>query len=100
MKFISILFLFIFIGFLTTPAIISYVDKDSNIAMFFSMNEEEHTSKVKIDFQKYTNLHSLQVPMNFTFFMEKENHLPTLDNWKSIYFETVSPPPEFSVLQG
>lgn len=51
MKFLCKIVLFFFIIFLSTPTIISCIDRDVNIASFynFSEEEEEHTSDVSFD---------------------------------------------------
>lgn len=45
MKLIARLFLFLFIAFLSTPAIITVIEKSTDTTIFFSMSEEEHAKK-------------------------------------------------------
>jgi hypothetical protein len=45
MKLIGRLFLFLFIAFLTTPTIVTMVEKSCDTSMFFSVSEEEHAHK-------------------------------------------------------
>ena len=49
MKFISRLFLFLFIAFLATPTIVRIIEKSCDISIFINLSEEEHSTKeVKI----------------------------------------------------
>ena len=45
MKMISKIFLIIFIAFLVTPTIVTVIEKSSDISIFYSMSEEEHSHK-------------------------------------------------------
>ncbi len=45
MKLIAKLFLFVFITFLSTPTIISVIEKSTDTSYFFSMSEEEQVHK-------------------------------------------------------
>lgn len=45
MKLIARIFLFIFIAFLSTPAIITLIEKSTDTSIVFSMSEEEHVKK-------------------------------------------------------
>ncbi len=101
MKFKSILFLIVFVGFLITPAIVTCVKKDANISFFFSMNEEEKTSTPKVDIEKLQSLHQLTIPNALLDYTEGDSfNFHSIGEWSNIYFDTVSPPPEFSVFIG
>lgn len=56
MKFIAHIFLFLFIAFLTTPAIVTMVEKSCDTSVFFSLSEEEHTQKEIKVFAYYTDI--------------------------------------------
>lgn len=45
MKLIARLFLFLFIAFLSTPTIVTLIEKSTDISMFFNMSEEEYVKK-------------------------------------------------------
>jgi len=45
MKLIARIFLFIFIAFLSTPVIITLIEKSSDTSIFFNMSEEEEVQK-------------------------------------------------------
>lgn len=45
MKFIAKILLFIFIAFLSTPTIVSVIEKSSDTSLFFNCSEEEHSLK-------------------------------------------------------
>ncbi len=45
MKLIARLFLFLFIAFLSTPTIVTMIEKSCDTSIFFSLSEEEHTQK-------------------------------------------------------
>lgn len=45
MKLVARLFLILFIAFLSTPTIVTLIEKSSDTSMFFSMSEEEQVKK-------------------------------------------------------
>ncbi|MFV8354014.1 hypothetical protein [Flavobacterium sp.] len=45
MKTVAKIFLILFIAFLTTPTIVTVIEKSSDISVFFNMTEEEHFHK-------------------------------------------------------
>jgi len=45
MKTVAKIFLIFFIAFLATPAIVTVIEKSSDISVFFNMSEEEHFHK-------------------------------------------------------
>lgn len=55
MKIIASLFLFLFIAFLSTPAIVTVIEKSCDISMFFNMSEEEHHTHKEIKSIVYIN---------------------------------------------
>lgn len=43
MKFLCEIFIFFFLVFLTTPTIVSFIDKDADISFFYNVEEDEKT---------------------------------------------------------
>lgn len=56
MKFIASIFLFLFIAFLSTPSIVTMIEKPCDTSLFFSLSEEEHTQKEVKNFVYYTDI--------------------------------------------
>jgi hypothetical protein len=56
MKFAVKIVLFVFILFLSTPTIVSLIEKDTDTSCFYTLSEEEHSHKeIKVDFVFDTN---------------------------------------------
>ncbi len=55
MKLLASLLLFLFIAFLSTPAIVTVIEKSCDTSMFFNMTEEEIHSHKEIKNILYTN---------------------------------------------
>ncbi len=97
MKIKSILFLVVFVGFLITPAVITCVKKDANISFLFSMNEEEKTPTPKVESEKLQSLYQLNITSLISEYFTVINfNFHSIGKWNNIYFETISPPPEYS----
>ena len=47
MKLIARFILFIFVAFLTTPTIVTLIEKNTNVSMFYSLSEEENHKDLK-----------------------------------------------------
>lgn len=45
MKSIALLFLFVFIAFLSTPTVVKLIEKSTDVAVFYSLSDEEHVKK-------------------------------------------------------
>jgi hypothetical protein len=56
MKFIARIFLFLFIASISTPAIVSMIEKSCDTSILFNLSEEEHTQKEVKDFVYYTDI--------------------------------------------
>ncbi len=101
MRFKSTFFLLIFVSFLVTPSVVSLMDSTNDVAVFFSMNEEENSDNNKIDIEKKTihnNKQSLEgILANLA--SEKTVQKQAVD-WNSVYLEMVSPPPEQRALKS
>lgn len=47
MKFIARFILFIFVAFLSTPTIVTLIEKNTDISMFYNFAEEENQKEIK-----------------------------------------------------
>jgi hypothetical protein len=56
MKFIARIFLFLFIASLSTPAIVTMIEKSCDTSVLFNISEKEHTQKEIKDVMYYTNI--------------------------------------------
>ncbi len=95
MKFFARLLIMTFITFLSTPTVITLIEKNSDISLFYSFAEEEihkELKEVKAEVKQqfdYPFL-ELKIPKNTAIISE---NLSRHDNVSS---EIISPPPEFS----
>jgi len=72
-----------------------------DVSSYFSMNEEETSDTFKV-FPKNKNTREENL-LPQTIFLKTPKNIPNnqfITFWKNIYFDTVSPPPEFSDLIG
>lgn len=90
MKLIAKFTLFVFITFLTTPTIVTLIEKNSDISMFYSFAEEENHKEIKADLR-----------LNFDYpFMKVVEHqnskiiFENLTRHDNIAEEIFIPPPE------
>ncbi|WP_306351027.1 hypothetical protein [Flavobacterium sp. '19STA2R22 D10 B1'] len=94
MKIIVKLVLFMFITFLSTPTIVSLIQKDVDVSMLYSMSEEENHKEIK----------EVKAELKYNFGDELLAFTPTtkrmicfehLQKHDSLLEEIFSPPPEF-----
>lgn len=90
MKLIAKFTLFVFVTFLTAPTIVTLIEKNSDISMFYSFAEEENHKEIKADLR-----------LNFDYpFMEVVEHqnskiiFENLTRHDYIAEEIFIPPPE------
>lgn len=90
----ALLFLTIFLGFLATPSIVTFIDKDANIAAAFTANEEENSSKTELVFEYiFKDPHSHH--SSFNFFKEQTAFSYYYKKgYRPIYLDILSPPPK------
>jgi len=95
-EFYSIFFLLIFTGFLSTPTFVACFDNAVDLSYIFSTTEEEQNSDERNFADKSPKLISKFFSFNFNFIEFLGNTTPDihLNNWKTVYFELHSPPPE------
>lgn len=89
----ALLFLTIFLGFLATPSIVTFIDKDANIAAAFTANEEENSSKTELVFE-YNLKDSHSHHFSFSFFKEQKFNFYYKKGYRPIYLDILSPPPK------
>ncbi len=85
--------LFLFISFLLAPTIISLLEKNKDISMFYSSNEEElqkDFKEIKADF-----IHEYEfVFVKLFLFKNSKITSENLSNHDKVFEEIFSPPPE------
>jgi hypothetical protein len=91
MKFAVKLVLIIFITFLSTPTIVSLIDKHNDTSYFYGMSEEEQSHKeIKAEFKFDESFEFINLPTPKSCLILSEN-LSKHDNISSTIF---IPPPE------
>jgi hypothetical protein len=94
MNFIARIFLFLFIAFLATPAIVTMIEKSCDTSVFFSLSEEEHT-------QKEIKVFAYHTEIELGFLLGKHNkssliHSVNLSKHDKISATIFSPPPNLA----
>ena len=93
---IAILFIVLFAGIIIAPTVVTLVDKDQDLTIFLSLNEEEENTK-NIKGMEMT-IHP-QENNNTTFIhykiQKRENVRFQSKNYISQYPKILTPPPEF-----
>ncbi len=91
MKFSASLLLLLFVTFLVTPTVVSFVEKDCDTSIFYTMTEEEETHKdLKVVFSHDNHHDGIVLPSKSNGKILFEN-LSRHDNASAVIF---SPPPE------
>jgi len=93
MKWLSGIILFLFVAFLSTPTIVTLIEKNTDISVFYSFSEEEihkNTKEIK------ANLHE---DTHFVFFDWNQQSVSkiifeNLSKHDNVFEEIFSPPPE------
>jgi hypothetical protein len=93
MKLLGRILIVLFIAFLSIPAIVTLIEKNTDVSLFYSYTEEEinkDLKEIKIDLkQQFENpYNNLKVKLNSKIISEKLSHH---DN---VTFIIISPPPE------
>jgi hypothetical protein len=91
MKLIARLFLFLFIAFLSTPAVLVMIDKSVNTSKFFNVSEEEKVQK-EVAKLAYVSLFQLSATLSSS---EKKAKIPFVSvvEYDKISRIIFSPPP-------
>ncbi len=95
MNFFAKLLLLVFVTFLSTPTVVTLIEKNSDISMFYSFAEEEihkELKEVKAEVKQHFVYPFLELKIQTNTTIISEN-LSRHDNVSS---EIISPPPEFS----
>lgn len=98
MKVKSFFFLFVFVGFLLTPTTLLIIDEPVDTTYVFSMNEEENHKNVE-QLASMFEVVFISTFDDFLIYHSSQRKIRTNNfnlNQTKIYFETISPPPEFS----
>lgn len=94
MKKIAQLLLFVFVLFLATPTVVTYIDNDIDVSMAFTANEEENSSKTQIGFE-YT-LHDHDPTYASIHFLQEQTALnhSYKEGYRLVFLDVLSPPPK------
>ncbi|MBT0607085.1 hypothetical protein [Aequorivita echinoideorum] len=96
MKVPSIILMLVFANFLLAPAVIKLTGMKYDISSYFSMNEEENSSKsTKLSSEFKTDDHKSNLVTILFLKKQKEKFQYYLINYKLVFLEVVSPPPKF-----
>ncbi|MDP2161298.1 MAG: hypothetical protein Q8K02_12490 [Flavobacterium sp.] len=93
MKTLVSIVLFLFVSFISMPTIIGYMNKDADLALVFSMSEEEETHntfKIKDVIKNNKEVFTLQLEQKSTKKIFSENNI----QHDEVLDEIFSPPPE------
>ena len=93
MKLIARFILIVFITFLSTPTIVTLIEKNTDISLFYSFSEEEvHKSynEIKAAVKESSDYHLLDSKINPNTIIVSEN----LSRHDNVADEIFSPPPE------
>lgn len=94
-KFLNIVFLFLFLGFLSTPTVFAFFEKET--PSFAIVEEEEETHKTKVQLGE-EDLKALPI-IKFSYFLSEKvlflSHLSDHSIQDDLIIKIVSPPPEF-----
>ena len=92
MKYLAQIVLVLFVAFLSTPTIVSLIEKKTDVSIFYSLTEEEIHKELK---EVKAEIKSYDYPIS-TIALKKSRivseNLSKHDNVSSVIF---SPPPEF-----
>lgn len=95
MKLIAKLFLFLFVAFLLTPTVVTLIEKECDVSMFYKFSEEEHSHSKEVKVFAYANVFNpdfLILKISKSSLILSEN-LSKHDNVSAKIF---SPPPDFT----
>jgi hypothetical protein len=95
MKSISKLLLIVFISFLSTPTLVTLIEKNTDISIFYSFAEEEinkQIKEVKAEIKHHFDYPFLDLQIEKNTVIISEN----LSRYDNVASEIFSPPPEFS----
>jgi hypothetical protein len=91
---ITIFFSILFIATITAPAIISLVNKNQDISIFFSLNEEE---EVNFEIESFKDVKVCSNPHSLVFLKKNQKRKTvrfTSKNYSSVFLKITTPPPK------
>ena len=91
MKIIAQILMFVFITFLLTPTVVSLIEKDADVSIFYSMSEEEHSLKEVKAIVSYDNSIEVATVLSSGSSLILSENLSKHDNIASSIF---IPPPD------
>ncbi|CAN5411725.1 hypothetical protein BH23BAC2_BH23BAC2_02350 [soil metagenome] len=93
MKKTALFFLILFLGFIISPSLITYIDKTADISLAFTANEEETSAKNQVVFECFIHTENKQ-DMGMCFLLSQSS-LEHYYNKKAglVFLEIHSPPP-------
>ena len=95
MKFFAKLLLLVFVTFLSTPTIVTLIQKNTDTSLFYSFAEEEihkELKEVKAEVKQHFDYPFLDLKIQKNTTIISEN----LSRHDNVASEIISPPPEFS----
>lgn len=95
MKTLSAIVLLLFVAFLSTPTIVTLIEKNTNISVFYSFSEEE----IHKDFKEIKANLNQETHFVFLDWKQQKNTKIISENatkHDNVFEEIFSPPPEFS----
>jgi hypothetical protein len=89
--------LLVFTSFLVTPAIINLSGNQADVSTFFSMNEEENSSKIPKPNFAFV-IEKIQPNCNSLEFLKiQQNRIDfQINNYANVFLEVISPPPRIA----
>ena len=93
MKIIALSFLFFFLAFLSTPTIVSLIEKKSNTSSFYNFSEEEHVTHKFI--KSFTFVEMSLTSQDFFKFKNCNIISENLSVYDNIFSSIFIPPPDF-----
>lgn len=91
MKIVSLVLMFLFFAFLSTPTVVTLIEKNSDVSLFYNFSEEEIHKEYKLEYRQcYDTIFSI-VTVNKKVKIISEN-FSIIDKLSN---EIFSPPPEF-----
>lgn len=96
MKSIASLLLILFVVFIATPTFVTYVDKDADVSMAYTANEEENSAKNQIAFEYTLQDHNARsISLHFLKEQAAFGHYYQ-DGHGSVFLDVISPPPKLA----
>lgn len=94
MKIKSFFLLILFLSFLATPTIVTYLNQSVDVSMAFTANEEENSAKNQIVFEfNIQDSNSESISIHFLQEQAALNHFYK-DGAKLVVLDVLSPPPK------